>query len=88
MHMIYDEHGNPVAHGAHSHEHQHEHGNKTEALLAYMLEHNQHHAEELQEVADTLEQEGYQEAAAQIREGVAEFQKGNIHLGKALEYVK
>lgn len=88
MHMIYDEHGNPIAHGAHSHEHQQEHGNKAEALLAYMLEHNQHHAEELQEVADTLEQEGYQEAAAQIREGVAEFRKGNTHLEKALEYVK
>ena len=46
----------------HEHEHTHEHGHthevhspeETVALLTYMVGHNQHHAEELHELAGSL----------------------------------
>ena len=58
------------------------------ALLTYMLQHNEHHAAELDEMADKLEKAGMADAAKQIREGVSDFQKGNMRLGLALTLVK
>ena len=95
------DHGHTHDH-AHEHAHTHEHtcesscdhcegsGCKNEilALLAYMLQHNEHHAAELDEMADKLEKTGMADAAKQIREGVSDFQKGNMRLSLALTLVK
>ena len=58
------------------------------ALLTYMLQHNEHHAAELDEMADKLEKAGMADAAKQIREGVSDFQKVNMRLSLALTLVK
>lgn len=78
----------------HIHEHGHEHGHSHEhkahspeetlALLAYMIEHNKHHAEELHELAHSAKAD----AAALIHEAVAAFDSGNEKLAKALEILK
>ena len=58
------------------------------ALLGYMLNHNESHARELDEMAGKIAEAGMPEAAEQIRKGVAEFQKGNLYLSLALSMVK
>lgn len=110
MHLLYDENGNPIPHGAHDEHHHHDHDHHHEgeecghacnacgseekckdenlALLTYMLQHNEHHAAELDEMADKLEKAGMADAAKQIREGVTDFQKGNMRLSLALTLVK
>mgnify|MGYP001622893400 CR=1 FL=1 len=102
MHLIKDENGNPVPHGAHEHCHEHSHGegcgegcgsqgkckNETVALLDYMLHHNEQHAAELDQMAANLEKLGLGDAARQIRDGVSDFQKGNMRLSLALTLVK
>ena len=62
--------------------------NETVALLTYMLQHNEHHAAELDQMADNLEKMGMAAAAKTIREGVSDFQKGKMRLGLALTLVK
>lgn len=62
--------------------------NETVALLNYMLEHNEHHAAELDQMADNLEKLGMDTAAKQIKEAVSDFQKGNLRLSLALTTVK
>ena len=62
--------------------------NETVALLTYMLQHNEHHAAELDQMADNLDKMGMAVAAKTIRESVADFQKGNMRLGLALTLVK
>lgn len=62
--------------------------NETVALLTYMLQHNEHHAAELDQMAANLEKMGLHAAAKTIKEGVADFQKGNMRLGLALTLVK
>ncbi len=61
---------------------------KTAALLGYMLDHNEHHAAELDQIADRLRAEGKDAAAEQIKKAVDEFKKGNMYLGLALSTVK
>lgn len=87
---------------SHEHEHHHDHGscgcgcggdcaqpkNENEALLTYMLQHNEHHAVELDQMAAKLAESGMAEAAAHIRKAVEEFQKGNMYLSVALSVVK
>ncbi len=58
------------------------------ALLTYMLQHNEHHAAELDQMAQRLKQSGMDTAADQISKGVSEFQKANLHLSVALSMVK
>ena len=83
------------------HDHVHAHGcdcrnekcngscaDETAALLNYMLQHNQHHAEELDQMAKNLRKLGMEDAARTIEEGVADFQKGNMRLSLALTLVK
>ena len=88
----------------HTHEHSHEDGHththphcngaaqdpkaQLTALLGYMLNHNESHARELDEMAGKIAEVGMPEAAEQIRKGVAEFQKGNLYLSLALSMVK
>lgn len=62
--------------------------NETVALLTYMLQHNEHHAAELDQMADNLVKMGMDGAAKTIKEGVADFQKGNLRLSLALTLVK
>ncbi len=89
---------------AHSHDYAHSHecghdcqggcGEKcdctaeTVALLSYMLEHNTHHAVELDQMADNLSKMGMHSAAKQIKDAVSDFQKGNLRLSLALTLVK
>lgn len=62
--------------------------NETVALLTYMLQHNEHHAAELDQMADNLKKLNMDAAAKTIKEAVADFQKGNMRLGLALTLVK
>ncbi len=62
--------------------------NETVALLTYMLQHNEHHAAELDQMADNLQKMGMEAAAKTIKESVSDFQKGNMRLGLALTLVK
>ena len=62
--------------------------NETVALLTYMLQHNEHHAAELDQMADNLAKLGMDAAAKTIKESVSDFQKGNMRLGLALTLVK
>lgn len=103
MHIIKDENGNVCPHG-HEHSHSHagdavcqkecqgcgEHDPEKEniALLTYMLQHNEHHAAELDQMAEKLRKSGQETAAEQIRKAVDEFQKGNLYLSVALATVK
>ena len=88
---------------AHKHEHDHgceDHAcdgcgggsdkckNESIALLNYMVDHNEHHAAELDQMADNLEKMELTGSARTIREAVADFQKGNMRLGLALTLVK
>lgn len=86
----------------HNHEEGHTHGhcgscggcrqehpaNEQEALLAYMLDHNKHHAAELLEMAKQFRETGKEEAAVQIEKAVENFDKGNLYLSVALSLVK
>ena len=77
----------------HKHEHScqecgHDHKKESAALLSYMLSHNEHHAQELDQMADNLEKLGMNDASRQIKEAVADFQKGNMRLSLALTLVK
>ena len=76
--------------GAHTHNHTQEApaGDKMTAVLDYMLKHNEHHAAELDQVAEKLRAEGKDAAAEQIKKAVDEFQKGNLYLSLALSMVK
>lgn len=93
------DHGHDHTHDhSHSCEHSHECGsacgnsgeckNETVALLSYMLDHNEHHAAELDQMAENLQKLGMDVAAKQIREAVSDFQKGNLRLSLALTTVK
>ena len=62
--------------------------NETLALLTYMLQHNERHAQELDQMADNLAKMGMDAACKTIKEAVADFQKGNMRLGLALTLVK
>ncbi|MDO4322432.1 MAG: cobalt transporter [Lachnospiraceae bacterium] len=74
--------------GGHTHSHEAPQGDKMTALLDYMLKHNEHHAAELDQVAEKLRAEGKPAAAEQIKKAVDEFQKGNLYLSLALSMVK
>ena len=52
-----------------------------------MLQHNEHHAAELDQMADNLKKLNMDAAAKTIKEAVADFQKGNMRLGLALTLV-
>lgn len=58
------------------------------ALVDYMLKHNEHHAAELDQVAEKLRQAGKDAAAEQIKKAVDEYQKGNLYLSLALSLIQ
>ena len=77
-------------HEGHSHHSHEDIGDvkKSVALLTYMIEHNRHHADELHELAHTLEHQGQFEAAALIADGLTYFRDGNDKLEAALEQIQ
>ena len=73
----------------HTHEHTHDHGDippaeRTKALLAYMIDHNEHHAEELAELVDSLEGA----ARKRLLEAIGSFEVANVQLREVLDLVK
>ena len=68
-------------HHDHDHDHPHDHGHtgleERVAMLTYMLGHNQHHAQELHELAHDL---GDSEAAQLIHDAVVDFEVGAMCL--------
>ena len=72
-------------HDGHEHAGTHIHGDDAEAraLAEYMLAHNRHHAEELHNLAHTLEH-GNESAAKLLHEATALFAQGNDKLEAAL----
>jgi hypothetical protein len=61
---------------------------KIKTILEYMRDHNNHHAEELGELARKLSRAGLGNAADMLNKGVEDFEKGNEKLAKALELIK
>ena len=85
--------------GEHQHDHTHgecgcghHHGEQPKdedtAVLAYMLDHNRHHAQELAAIAKHLREQGKDDAALQIEKGVEDFEKVNMRLSIALSLVQ
>lgn len=70
----------------HDHSHTHDHHSPEEALalLAYMVQHNRHHAEELHELAHSMDDE----AAQLIHDAILDFDLGNEKLDEALKLLK
>lgn len=69
----------------HTHEHSHsESGEKTTAVLRYMLDHNIHHAAELNDLA----QQFTGEVRHQLLHAVESFDQANGYLSAALELMK
>jgi len=92
MHVTNEEHSHCGCGGeSHPHHHDHSHGeqykDEDSAVLAYMLDHNKHHAQELAVIAKHLREQGKDDAAAQIEKGVEDFEKGNMRLSIALSLV-
>ena len=93
-------HGHSHSHdGAHCHEggcpgHEHCHSEgcpqgqngpeETVAVLKYMLDHNEHHAAELDVMAKELRKQGKTAAADMIDKSVLDFQTANMRLKVAL----
>lgn len=68
----------------HCHEHDHHSPEEALALLAYMVQHNRHHAEELHELAHSMEDE----PAQLIHDAILDFNLGNEKLDEALKLLK
>ena len=73
----------------HSHDHSHAHGQEVSAeerlaLLKYMVQHNAHHAEELHELAHTLEGE----PAEFLHNAVKDIEESNKKIEAALKLLE
>ena len=76
----------------HTHDHGHEHHDcgdasapeRARALLAYMIDHNEHHAEELADLLDTLPTQ----AKKQLTRAIGTFEAANVELRQVLEYLE
>lgn len=83
-------HSHPHTHdGDHAHTHSHaseaeaSSADKTRALLGYMIDHNEHHAEELADLLDTLPPQ----AKKQLTRAIGTFEAANVELRQVLEYL-
>ena len=101
MHVTNEDHSHCGCCHDHGHEHEHMHDyehnehahgeqfmDEDTAVLAYMLDHNKHHAQELAVIAKHLREQGKEDAAAQVERGVEDFEKGNMRLSIALSLLK
>lgn len=74
----------------HTHDHDHAHHHETHspaetlALLAYMVDHNRHHAEELHDLAHSVDGEARQ----LLHEALVDLNVGNEKLAEALRILK
>ena len=97
MEHIHDHpHDHDHVHGGDGHTHDHDHGphshagagaaegEKTLAVLGYMLDHNVHHCAELKDLAASLSGE----AQHQLLHAVEAFDEANDHLAKAVAELK
>ena len=84
--------GNEHAHGQ-AHDHEHNHASiaggvapeeRTRALLAYMIDHNEHHASELSALADSLDGA----ARGRLLEAIGGFEAANAQLREVLDLMK
>jgi len=83
-------------HGVHSAHHHHHHdldasSSTTEeavALLGYMVAHNEHHAEELAELAETMRKLEMFQVAEEIESSLEYFKEGNLNLRQAFGLLK
>lgn len=77
-------------HHEHDHEHSHEHnheicGNdRTKALLTYMIDHNDHHAQELAELLVSVDGA----AKKKLTEAIGSFEVANVQLREVLELLE
>ena len=76
-------------HDNHSHDHDHPHTHdadaapdpaKTKALLAYMVHHNEHHADELASLLDSLPER----AKKKLSSAIGAFEAANVELREVL----
>lgn len=85
----------PAHEHAHEHAYGHEHAHapiagdvapeeRTRALLAYMIDHNEHHASELSTLADSLDGA----ARKRLLEAIGGFEAANAQLREVLELIK
>jgi hypothetical protein len=92
LHSHSDDHIHEHSHGAghvHSHPHDEAHThsegtnslNETKALLSYMLHHNEHHAEELAALLDSLPKN----AQKKLTLAIGSFEAANVQLQKVLD---
>ena len=58
---------------------------KIAALLDHLVHHNEHHAEEIHELAENAKKAGNDDAAALIAEGVTLMDQSNKKLREALK---
>lgn len=70
------------------HHHQPDSAAETTALLEYMVKHNTSHTQELQQLADTLREQGKVDACEQLTAAIRQYDNGNAHLAEALRLVK
>jgi len=73
----------------HTHEHSHEHtvpagGSRTRALLGYMIDHNEHHCEELADLLDTLDGA----PRKKLLEAIGSFEVANVQLREVLDLME
>lgn len=80
MHDGHDEH---MGHHHHHHEAASATREEAVALLGYMVAHNEHHAEELSELAQNMRNLGLADAADEIEGSVEDFKEGNLKLRAA-----
>lgn len=79
----------------HQHDHHHHHQTpgpvspeQQATMLAYMLDHNRHHAQDLHALAHQFADAGKHEAAAMLDQALAAYQQGNDLLAQALANLK
>ena len=58
------------------------------ALLGYMVAHNEHHTEELAELAETMRAMDMVQAAEEIESSLADLREGNLKLRAAFALLK
>ncbi|MCD8011220.1 MAG: cobalt transporter [Lachnospiraceae bacterium] len=83
-------------HDVHSAHHHHHHDldassssrEEAVALLGYMVAHNEHHAEELAELAETMRGLELFQVAEEIEGSIVDFKEGNLKLRAAFALLK
>ena len=82
------EHSHEHLHG-HTHEHTHEHAacagvDRTRMLLGYMIDHNEHHCEELADLLDALDGA----PRKKLLEAIGSFEVANVQLRETLDLME